>query len=110
MENDEDQERDHLLDGLQFRRTVGRVSIDWPELRTIFDEGNGPTGDHHQPESGRSVNLRCPYQANVMNTFDTVKRAMGTTLAVVDRPFEERVERRRIRQTTDEVLARCKQR
>jgi hypothetical protein len=31
-------------------------------------------------QSGRSVNLRCPYQANVMNAFDMIKSTMGISL------------------------------
>jgi len=28
-------------------------------------------------QSGRSLNLRCPYQANVMKTFEQMSRAIG---------------------------------
>jgi hypothetical protein len=30
-------------------------------------------------QSGRSVNFKCPYQANVMNTFDASRSTIGVT-------------------------------
>jgi hypothetical protein len=35
-------------------------------------------------QSGRSVNLRCPYQANVMKTFDMRSKMMGSAREVGD--------------------------
>ena len=29
------------------------------------------------PQSGAALNLRCPYQAKVMNTFEATGRAIG---------------------------------
>ena len=43
--------------------------------KTILHERDSPADQDH---SGRSGNLRCPYQAKVIKTFEIARNNMGT--------------------------------
>src|SRR5215210_4938643 len=73
----EDQERDDLLHGLQLRRRIGLRADAVRRHRKPVLEKAMPQLTRTAPQSGVALNLRCPYQAKVMNTFDATSRGIG---------------------------------
>ena len=82
-EHREHDKRDDLLHRFELGRAVySRPVAVGRHGEAILDEGDPPARKDDDPD-GRSVNLRCPYQANVMNTFESSKRPIGKIDKVV---------------------------
>ncbi len=87
-EQAEDHQRDDFLNGLQLRRRIDLVPDAVGRNReAIFDQSDAPA-DENDGDECVLVNFRCPYQANVMKTFEPMRSRIGRTLGEISADME----------------------